>query len=144
MNIDFFDNKEFEHAELTVTVSGAPLTKLRGLSGQVDADKETLFAAGRNGISIQTGNKTITGSLKMLFGALMDLWTASVAAGGDDPTDIEVDIIGKVVRRTNRKQYLITFEGVQFNTAGFSEDQGDKFVEVELPFVALRFRMVQA
>lgn len=142
--INFFNKKEFEWADFQLRLSGADLTpKLRGLSVRIDADKEALFAGGKKAISIQTGNESYSGSLKVLFGALMDIWVAAVAAGATNPTDIEVDIIGTVVKKGTREVYNVIISGAEFPSIDFDLNQGDKFVEVTLAYLALDMKLVK-
>ena len=64
--IPFFDSKDCEWADMTVTVAGSNLTKIRGLKYKALKDKQLLHAAGDEPISIQGGKRTYEGHIKVL------------------------------------------------------------------------------
>jgi len=86
--MQFFDSEECAWADMTVMFSGAPLTKIRGIRYKAAQEKSLLHAAGNEPISVQRGRRMYEGSIKILKGALDDINTAAVAAGGADALDI--------------------------------------------------------
>lgn len=135
--IDFFDHKEVEYADLDVSVSGARLGKLRGLTVAIEIDLEHLFGAGNKAISIQAGNERVTGSLKVLKGAVDDIWEASIKAGAPNPLYVEFDIMGTFKGSGSRPMKQLLISTIRLSKVEYSLMQGDKFMEIELPFLAL-------
>lgn len=137
-SIPFFDTKECEWADSTVIMAGSPVTKIRGFNVTPKQSKEHLHAAGDEPISIQRGNRTYEGSLKLLKGALDDINTAAIAAGGSDALDISVDLVVMYRARGARALQRMTVIGVEFTELPRGWDQGAKMMEITLPFLALK------
>ena len=91
--ISFFDSKECEWADMTLSVSGAPVTKVRGVKYGVKTEKKHLFAAGDDPVSIQSGNREPSGTIKVLKSAIDAINAAAVTAGGRDITDLVFDVV---------------------------------------------------
>lgn len=141
MVIDFFNSKEVEYSDLDVAVSGARLGKLRGLTVATEIDLEHLFAAGNQAISIQAGNERVSGGLKVLKGAIDDMWDASIASGAKNPLYIEFDIMGTFKASGSRRLRTLLISTIRISKIEYSMMQEDKFMEVELPFLALGFNV---
>lgn len=136
--IAFFDSKECEWADMQVIFAGAPLTKIRGLKYKAAREKQLLHAAGDEPISIQSGNRTYEGHIKVLKGALDDMNAAAIAAGGRDILDMSFDIV--VTYRSNGTRPLQTdvLENVEIRDFEKGWDQGSKYMEISLPIVFMR------
>ena len=141
--MDFFNSKECEWADMEVFVAGAPLTKIRSLKYKAAKDKESLYAAGDQPIAIQSGNRSYEGEIKILKGALDDMNTASVAAGGQDILDLEFDIVVTYKPKANRALKQDILVGVQVKEFEQSWEQGAKHMEVALPVLFLRLNPVK-
>lgn len=135
--IPLFNSIETEWRDMKVSITGAPLIKIRGLKYGVKSETEALHAAGDEPISLQTGNRTYDGSFKVLKGALDDMNRAAVIAGGRDITDLSFDIIVNYIAKGNRAIQVDTLVSVK--VTGFEKgwDQGAKQMEVELPIMFL-------
>lgn len=140
--MDFYNHKDVEWADLSVSFSGANIGKLRGLVVDQDVEKEILHAAGNKGISIQVGNETITGTLKVLKQVLDDLWAAALLAGVSSPNYIEFDLVGTFKAVGSRPMKQIIIASCQFTKVGYAFNQNDKFMEIELPYLALDMKVV--
>lgn len=141
--INFNNKKEVEWADLSLAISGATVSKARGLTVALELDLEELFAAGNKAFSLQAGNQTASGSLKLLKGAVDDLWTASVAAGAPNPLFVEFDITATFKKYGTRGTWTCTILGARISKVEYSMMQGDKFMEIELPFKALDVKIAQ-
>jgi hypothetical protein len=135
--INFFDSKECEWADMTIFVSGSPLTKIRGLKYGVKTEKKHLFAAGDDPISVQSGNREPAGSFKVLKSAADAINLAAVAAGGRDITDLVFDIIVYYKPKGIRPPQTDTLVGCEVSAFDKSWEQGATNMEVELPFLFL-------
>lgn len=133
----FFDTKEVEWSDTEVRIAGSRLTKLRGIKYGVKTEKTHLHAEGERPRGIQTGNKTYQGEIKLLVGALDDMHRATLAAGGDDVTDLEFEVVITYKARGNRALKTVTLVGCQITEASEGWDQGAKEMEVTLPILFL-------
>lgn len=136
--IPFFDSKDCEWADMTVMIAGATLTKIRGIKYKANKEKTLLHAAGDEPISIQSGNRTYEGEIKMLKGALDDMNRAAISAGGDDILDLRFDVV--VTYKAKGTRALQTDTLVNVEVANFEKgwDQGAQSMEVSLPIVFMK------
>lgn len=136
--IPFFDSKDCEWADMTVMIAGATLAKITGIKYKASKEKTLLHAAGDEPVSIQGGNRTYDGEIKVLKGALDDMNRAAIAAGGDDILDLQFDIV--VTYKAKGTRTLQTDTLVNAEISGFEKgwDQGAKSMEVTLPVVFMK------
>jgi len=129
-----FDSKEYEFSDLSTVVAGRDITGLRGVKYTEKQEKEALYAKGNKPHSIQHGNKSIEGSITLLQSEL----EAMVKAGGGSALDISFNII-VVYGNPSNGDALITdiIKHAEFTEVPKQLKQGDKFQEIELPFIAL-------
>ncbi len=138
--IAFFDSKDCEWADMTVMFAGAPLTKIRGLKYKTSKEKQLLHAAGDQPISIQSGNRTNDGEIKVLKGAIDDMNRAAQLAGGQDILDMQFDIIICYKPQGTRLLQTDTLLGVEVTAFEKGWEQGSKNMDVSLPIVFLRLQ----
>ena len=107
-------------------------------------EKEVLYAKGRDGHSIQSGNNAVTGNITFTQSTFEAL---EVATGGNI-LDAKVDIVvsyGAELNTTSVASAVISTEvitAVQFTEYEKGMNQGDKFMEINVPFLALKIRKV--
>ena len=135
--ISFFDSKECEWADMTLSVSGAPVTKVRGVKYGVKTEKKHLFAAGDDPVSIQSGNREPSGTIKVLKSAIDAINAAAVTAGGRDITDLVFDVVIFYKPKGARPPQTDTLVGCEVSNFDKGWDQGATEMEVELPFLFL-------
>lgn len=129
-----FDTREYEWADVTVVMAGRDVTGIRGVSYNADQEKEALYAKGNKPHGIQHGNKSYAGSVRILQSEL----EALTAAAGGDVLDARFDIIvayGNPSRGDIVKTDLIRSAEITSVPKGLN--QNDKFMEIELPIIAL-------
>ncbi len=136
--IPFFDSKDCEWSDMTVMVAGATLTKIRGLKYKASKEKKLLHAAGDEPISIQSGNRTYEGQIKVLKGALDDMNRASLAAGGDDILDLQFDIVITYKPKGARILQTDVLVGVEVKDFEKGWEQGATSMDITLPIVFMR------
>lgn len=129
-----FDSRQYEWADLTVIMGGKDITKIRGIKYAEKADREPVFAKGRYAHSVQTGNISVEGEITMLQS---DLESMVAAASGKSLLSLNIDVEASYGNPpdANVTDRII---GVRFSEVPKELKQGDKFMEITLPFVALR------
>lgn len=129
-----FNSREYEYADITVIAGLADILGLRGISYKQAAEKEVLFAKGRKGKSIQTGNITYDGTLTVTQ-------SAAIALAKSHPKGILGIQLDLSVHYGNPSEgdALTTDRllSLQFTEVPKEMKQGDKFMEVAIPFIFL-------
>lgn len=132
-----FNSREYEWADVSLVLGGNDVTAIRGVKYTEKGEKEPLFAKGRHAHSIQTGNVTVEGEITLLQsqvialekagnGSILGLNLDAVVAYGD-PSKGDAMVTDRIV-------------GVSFTESPKELKQGDKFMEVTIPFIALRVK----
>lgn len=132
-----FNSREYEWSDVTVVLAGRDVTGIRAVSYKSSQEKEALYAKGNKPHSIQRGNKAYEGSVTVLQSELQALAAAAKTAGGDI-LDLSFNII---VSYGNPSQGdVITTDllrGCQITEYEKGLSQNDKFMEIELPLIAM-------
>jgi len=141
MNGYQINGREYEWADISIVIGGVPIVGFRKISYKREREKEALFAKGRKAISIQAGNEKVTGSLTFTQSQMEAL---EVATGGNVLT-AKVDIIvsyGAEADDISPASSVIStdvIQGAEFTEYEKGMSQGDKFMEIAMPFLALDF-----
>lgn len=125
------DSRQYEWADVTVIFGGKDLTKITAINYKKTADREAVFAKGRKAHSIQTGNISVEGSLTLLQSDVIDIEESTGKDILSASVDVEVSYFANGVLRTDR------IIGVRITEYDKSLAQGDKMMEIELPYLAL-------
>ena len=129
-----FNSREYEWADVSVVAAGRMITGIRGVSYTSSQEKEALYGKGNKPHSIQRGNKSFSGNIRLLQSELEAL---ELAAGGD-ALDISFNIV--VAYGNPAKGDVITTDllvGCEITEIPKSFNQNDKFMEIELPLTML-------
>ena len=129
-----FETREYEWSDVTVVVAGRDVTGIRGVSYNSDQEKEALYAKGNKPHGIQRGNKSYSGSLRLL----QSEYDALNAAAGGDVLDVSFNVVvayGNPSAGDVIKTDLLV--GVEITSKPKSLNQNDKFMEIELPFIMM-------
>jgi len=129
-----FDSREYEWSDITLVLGGRDITGIRGIKHSEKLEGEALYAKGKKPHSIQTGNFSYEGSFIILQseyealviagkGSALNLRGLSAAIGYGNPLNGDAMMHKAIV-------------GIQLTEAANDWKQGDKFMEVELPFLA--------
>lgn len=140
-----FNSREYEFADISVSVLGRNLKGLRGLVYKKSQDKEPVYGQGNKPKAIQRGNVKYDGTLSMLKSDFDDLNLAAIAAGYDDIIDIpakDMNITCVYAQDVNSKTQTVRIIGVEFTELEDGMKTGDKYKEISLPFVALNVSMI--
>ena len=134
-----FNSKQYSWSNVQIAPFGAVMIGCRGIKYKKSQEKEAVYAAGSKPHSIQSGNEAVEGEIVMLQSSLEAIQetvrnTFGPAAGLNDipPFDIPISYKPKVGPIINDVVKFAEFTEVE---KGMS--QGDKFMEVTLPFIAL-------
>ncbi|KMQ70312.1 MULTISPECIES: hypothetical protein [Chryseobacterium] len=131
------NDREYEWADLTLILAGRDLARFRGLKYSEKIEREAVYAKGRNPVSIQSGNLAYEGEIKML----QSEYEALVQAGNGSILSLSLDALCCYGNPLDGDAMLIDrIESLRFTEAPKELNQGDKFAEITLPFIALRIR----
>jgi hypothetical protein len=134
-----FDSREFEFADIRVSIFGTELTGLRGITFKKTQEKEPIYGAGNEPVAIQSGNIKYEGTLTLLQSNVQALLFAARKAGYNHLTDVPANQIAiTVVYNQGLKMATYKLMGVAFTEFELGMKQGDKYQEVELPFLFTR------
>ena len=128
------NTREYEWSDVTVVVAGRDVTGIRGVSYNSEQEKEALYAKGNKPHGIQRGNKSYSGSIRLL----QSEYDALNAAAGGDALNVSFNIIvsyGNPSKGDVIKTDLLV--GAEITSKPKSMNQNDKFMEIELPLVML-------
>lgn len=128
-----FDSREYEWADLNLVLGGRDITRFRGIKYTSKIEREPLYAKGRDPIAIQSGNVAVEGEITLLQSEVKAL----EVAGNGDIMGLSLDA---TVTYGNPPDPQVTNRvlGLRFTELPKEMKQGDKFMEITLPFVALR------
>jgi len=132
-----FDSRQYQWSDLTLELGGRILTGFRGLKYSSKQEKELLYAKGSKPRSIQRGNISHEGEIKMLQSELETL----IAAGGGSILGLHLDGTAVYGDPANGDT-LITDKllGIEFDEEPKELNQGDKNMEVTIKFICLDIR----
>ncbi len=133
-------SSECAWTQTEVKVLGRTLQGTRGWEIKKTVEKEPLYGAGQHPLDITEGNVKVEGSIKVLGFEADALNRAAQEAGYDDITAVPHEAIVaniKMKRSLADKTTNIAIRGIAFTECGDSMDQGVKYREVTLPFIAM-------
>lgn len=129
-----FNSREYEYADISVIMAGRTVTGFRAISYTKSQEKEALYAKGNRPHSIQHGNKSYEGSITLLQSELEALELASGGDALDASFDLMVSYGNPMKGDVIQTDYI---KGAEITEIPKGMSQGDKFAEIELPFIAL-------
>lgn len=120
---------------MTVVLAGRDITGIRSLQYTAKQEKEVVYAKGNKPHSVQHGNKSYEATVGLLQSELEAIIESSP---NKDPLDISFNIVA-VYGNPSNGDAIVTdiIKGVEFTEIPKSLKQADKFMEIELPSVAL-------
>ena len=132
-----FNSREYEFADITLLLGGRDVTGVRGVKYSEKIEREPLYAKGRHAHSIQSGNVAYEGEVTMLQSEL----EALIKAGKGSVLNLQLNAAISYGNPSNGD--VMTNDvivGLQFTESAKEMKQGDKFMEVTLPFIAMRIK----
>lgn len=132
-----FNTRQYEWADVTAVLGGRDLTGIRAVKYTEKVEKEAVYAKGRNPHSIQSGNRSVEGEISVLQSELLAL----EAAGGGSVMGLSLDLVVSYGNPANGDAMTTDrLVSVSFTESSKELKQGDKFMEVSLPFIAIDVR----
>lgn len=129
-----FNSRQYEWADVTLILGGRDVTGVRGVKYEKAIEREAVFAKGRKAHSIQSGNETVTGEIKML----QSEYEALITVGKGSIFGLSLDaLVSYGNPATGDAMTTDRIEGIRFTSEPSEMNQNDKFQEVTLPFLAL-------
>lgn len=134
-----FDSREYEWADLTLILGGEDMIGIRAVKYKESMEREAIYAKGRQPHSIQSGNQAYEGEIVVLQSDYLKLKNA----GNGSVLSLATDGLFSYGNPSNGD--AITSDratGIRFTEAENAIKQGDKFMEVTLPFICLNIKPV--
>lgn len=130
-----FNSREYEWADLTLVLGGRDVTGFRAIKYAEKMEREAIYAKGRDAHSIQSGNSAVTGEISLL----QSEYEALVVSGKGSVLSLSLDALVAFGNPLNVDAIIFDrLVGIRFTEAAKEFKQGDKFMEITLPFIALR------
>lgn len=135
-----FNSRQYSYADITLELGGRIVTGARGVKYDSKMEKELVYAKGNEPQHIQRGNISYEGEITILQSELETLRQL----GGGSVLNLRLD--ANVVYGDPAKDDVLVVDkirGLEFTEDAKELKQGDKFMEVTLPFIALRIQNQQ-
>ncbi len=130
-----FDSRQYEFSDLNLELGGRTVTGFRGIKYSSKQEKELVYGKGNEPLHIQKGNRSYEGEITLLQSELETLRLA----GSGSVLNLRLDAVVAYGNPSNGDT-LITdkIRGLEFTEDAKEMKQGDKFMEVTLPFICLK------
>ena len=130
-----FDSRQYEFGDLTLEIGGRVITGFRGIKYATKQEKELVYGKGNEPLHIQKGNISYEGEISLLQS---ELETLRLEAGGS-VVRLHLDAVVAYGNPSNGDTLIVDkIRGIEFTEDAKEMKQGDKFMEVSLPFICLR------
>jgi hypothetical protein len=135
------NGRQYEFADLTLILGGRDVVGFRGIRYGEKQEKEVLFGKGNKGRSIQKGNISYEGEISVT----QDEYETLVALGNGRITSLHLNAVC-AYGNPSSGDALITdvISDLEFTEGTKELKQGDKFMEIKLPFIALDIKQQTA
>lgn len=130
-----FNSAEYAWKDLTVFIDGNPIGGIQNIEYTPTTEHEYVYGRGSTPRAIQDGNETYEGTITLLQSEYESLREAVVAAGYKNVTKPFFTIAVAYNIGTSLQTDLI--QQLKINETPKSMGQNDKFMTIELPFMAL-------
>ncbi len=133
------NGREYQWSDVSLILGGKDVTGVQEISYSEKMTKEAIYGKGNKPVSIQQGNKSYEGEIKVLQSELESLHIAAKAATGS--ASIMGISLDAVVCYGNPAagNVMITDRifGIQFTEDAKTFNQGDVNMSITLPFIAM-------
>ena len=131
-----FNSREYSWSDVEIQMQGRKVVGARGVKYKTSQEKEAVYGLGNEPRTIARGNKSYDGELVVLQSEL----EALTRTAGDGADVVDIAAFDIVVAYAPKNGGAITTDIIQL--AEFTEvekemKQGDKNMEITLPFIAL-------
>ncbi|MBR1922144.1 MAG: hypothetical protein IJ838_00120 [Paludibacteraceae bacterium] len=135
MNV--INGRQYEFADLSLILGGRDVVGMHGIKYTEKQEKELLYGKGNQPLSIQKGNRSYEGEITLLQSELETLkLLARQQTGRSSVLGLNLNAV-VCYGNPLKGDAMITDRlfGIQFTEEEKSLSQGDKFMEVTLPFI---------
>lgn len=131
------NGRQYEFADISVVMGGRDVVGLRGIKYTSKQEKEVLYGKGNKPLSIQKGNISFEGELTITQSELETLMLLGKSSGKRTSVlNLNLSIVVCYGNPTQGEVMMIDkLYGVQFTEESKELKQGDKNMEVTLPFI---------
>jgi hypothetical protein len=134
------NGREYEFEDMTLILGGRDVTGFRGIKYKKSQEKEALYGKGNKALSIQKGNEKCDGEISLTQSEYETLR----ALGGGSVLSLNLDAIVSYGDPTKGDAMINdSIQGLQFTEESKEIKQGDKFMEITLPFVSLSIEVTK-
>lgn len=126
-------SNEFSSDSVSLLINGIVITRLLSVKWSAKVDSAPFYGMSREPLGIADGNKSYEGDVKLHQSQLVKILSASGNKDLDTLRDIDLEVAyedplsGRLSTRT--------LVGCRFTEVGEEYKSGDKFAEIELPFL---------
>jgi hypothetical protein len=129
--------RQYEFSDLTLLLGNRDITGFRGIKYTEKIEREAVYGKGRNPHHIQSGNISVEGEIFMLQSELETL----IKAGKGSILSLAFDACISYGNPSNGDALITDYiYGIRFTESPKELKQGDKFMDVKIPFIALRVK----
>lgn len=131
----YINGRQYEWGDLTLILGGRNITGFRGIKYSEKIEREALYAKGTQPHSIQSGNVSYEGEITMTQSEYEALESATKGQG---IFSLCLDALVSYGNPSNGDVLVHDrIEGLRFTESAKEWKQGDKFIEITLPFIAM-------
>lgn len=132
------NGRQYEWGDITFVLGGRVVVGCRGISYKESQEKELLYGKGNRPLSIQKGNKKYDGSVTMLQSEVETLKELAREIYGNRGSLLDLNLNAVVCYGDPSKGDVMLTDllyNIQFTEVEKSMKQGDKNMEITLPFI---------
>ena len=129
-----FNSDQYAWSNVTIQIGSRVLTDVQSIRYKESQEKGFVYGKGNKPLSIQRGNYTYDGSIKVLQN---ELETLINAAPNKKLNDYRGLIVSVGYEREDGTSVIDNLVGVEFMEVEKAMDQGKQFMEIELPIMFL-------
>jgi hypothetical protein len=133
-----FDSRQYEWNDMSLILGGRDVTGFRGVKYTEKQEKEPVYGKGNLPLSHQKGNKSYEGELTLLQS---EYETMRAVSKTGSVLDLQLDAVVCYGNPANGDVMTTdVLQGIQFTEGAKEMKQGDKNMEITLPFNFLRLK----
>ena len=131
------NGREYEFADITLIMGGRDVTGIRGIKYGEKQEKELLYGKGNRPLSVQKGNVSNEGELTVTQSEVESMKAlARIQTGRSSLLGLNLNAV-VCYGNPSQGEVMVTdrLYGMQFTEDVKDIKQGDKFMEIKIPFI---------
>ncbi|MEZ0611935.1 hypothetical protein ACAW74_25710 [Fibrella sp. WM1] len=132
-----FNSEQYSWSSVTVQIGSDIIVECQGISYKTNQEKGFVYGKGNNPLSIQRGNKSNEGSVKVLQNTLERLIQKAPNKDLNDYRGLTCSISYEA---EDGRTVVDNILGMEFTDVEKAIEQGKTFMEVDLPFIFLQMK----